>query len=821
MTAIRGMTGATIAALDTGWRMIVCEPGAAATPDEAERLEGWLPAPVPGTAEQAVHAAGRLDPAAASGLNDKDVWYRVDIVTQAPERLHFEGLTPSAEVFLDGAPALVSRSMFLGAGIACPHPGDHRLAIRFPALSGVLAAAKGPRPRWRPMMIAPGSLRLVRTTPLGHMPGWAPPVAVVGPWKPVTRARLDGPLAIASVRLGPRLDDGIATLDATVTFDRSPAAPVELLCAGHAHVLHPTGEATFAGRMIVEGARPWWPHSHGTPHLHDVALRVGDTLVDLGRTGFRSLRVDRGADGRGFSLVVNDEPVFCRGASWMPADPVSPATADPRPLLELARDAGMTMLRISGTMVPEAAAFHDICDELGILVWHDLPFANFDYPAGDPDFMALVDAETRHLLGRLEASPSLAVVCGGSEIAQQATMLGLTPEQAASPLFDDLIPHLVAECAPNAVHVPHSPSGGALPFVTDAGIAHYFGVGAYRRPMEDVRRANVRFAAECLAFANVPDPASLAAFGLTDPADPRWATAIPRDAGDSWDFEDVRDHYVRALYGVDPEALRRADPDRYLALGRAAPAELMEAVFAEWRRDGSPCGGGLVWFLNDIVRGAGWGVIDARGEPKTTFHALKRAFRPVHLGLTDEGLNGLGIHLVNETAGSRPVILSLACYGEGPHPLARAERRLELAPRSAESLAAFALLGRFFDMADAYRFGPAAHEATLARLTDAETGERVAEAAHVLPGRACTPRDIGLAARCIPAGDGFALTVSSARLARFVTIEDQDFRPADQGFCLAPGEQRRIPLSSRNGSGQPRGRVTALNSHPVTYGGVA
>lgn len=821
MAIIRGMTGATIAPLATGWQMMACEPGAASHPDEAGRIGPWWPATVPGTAEQALQTAGVLARDVPSGLHDRDVWYRTDFETEGPEALQFDGLATLAEVFLDGERVLDSRSMFAGHRIDCRKPGRHRLFIRFRSLSGALASASGPRPRWRPMMITPGALRLVRTTTLGHMPGWSPAVALVGPWKPVVRIPLDGPVDVGTVRLTPRLEDGIATLDASVSFRKQPNGPVELLCAGHAHELHRIGEQTFAGRMTVEAAAPWWPHTHGTPNLYDVALRVGDVVIDLGRTGFRSLTVDHAADGRGFGLVVNGEPVFCRGASWMPADPVSPASADPLPLLDLACEAGMNMLRLSGTMPPECQAFHDACDERGILVWHDLPFANFDYPSGDPDFIELVETETRQLLGRLETSPSLAVVCGGSEIAQQATMLGLRPDQTGSSLFDEFVPRLVAEGAPHAVHVPHSPWGGPLPFVPDHGVTHYFGVGAYRRPMEDVRRSGVRFATECLAFANVPEPASLAALDLADPARTSWKAAIPRDAGADWDFEDVRDHYVASLYGADPGALRHDSPERYLALGRAAPAELMEAVFAEWRRPGSSCRGGLVWFLNDIVRGAGWGVIDATGEPKTTFHALKRAFRPVHVGLTDEGLNGLAIHVANETADSRQVVLSVASYGEGPHPLAKAECPLTLPPRSAGSHSAFALLGRFFDFADAYRFGPAAHEVTLARLTDAASGNLIAEAVHALPGRAATPRDIGLSASLGADADGPVLTIAADRLARFVTIEADGHRAADQGFCLAPGEHRSIRLMARRGAGRPHGRVTALNSHPVTYGGSA
>jgi len=817
MTPIRGDTDDRIVPLEAGWTMAVLDPGPAETPAGISASADWISAPVPGTAEEALIAAGRLPPGAASGLHDHDVWYRCDIEAGGPVTLRFDGLAGPADVFVDGRRMIEARSMFRGYEVDLAASGRHAIAIRFPALNPILAAAKGPRQRWRPMMIQPGSLRLVRTTPLGHMPGWSPDVAVVGPWQPVHLVKRGPGPRITDTRLAAVLAGTDGVLDIAVAFDGPPGAPVEVLCGGHAQALHDGGDGRFSGRMILPGIAPWWPHTHGTPSLHEVALRIGDRRIDLGRTGFRSLSIDRGADGRGFGLLVNGAAVFCRGASWMPADPAAPGKGDPRALLSLARDAGMNMIRISGTATPESRAFHDICDELGLLVWHDLPFANFDYPGDDAAFRALAEDEARHLLGRLQGSPSLAVVCGGSEMAQQATMLGLKPGQAAMPLFEEALPAVVAAVAPQAAYLPHTPWGGALPFGTDEGVTHYFGVGAYRRPLEDVRRADVRFASECLAFAQVPSPAGLAAEGLASPADPGWKAGVPRDARADWDFEDVRDHYVRALYGVDPDALRSGDPARYLALGRAAPAELMEAVFAEWRRADSACRGGLVWFLNDMKAGCGWGVIDRRGEPKTAYHALKRAFRPVHVGITDEGLNGLGIHAVNETSTARDLRLVMASYGDGPNPLAKADATVTLAPRSAHSWSSFALLGHFFDAAHAYRFGPLAHEATLVRLLDAETGNLVAEAAHVLPGRACTPRDIGLAVSVMHLDGGPALVLSTARLARFVTIDDAGFRASDEGFCLAPGETRVVPLVRRRGTDLPRGTVSALNSNPVPY----
>ena len=67
-------------------------------------------------------------------------------------------------------------------------------------------------------------------------------------------------------------------------------------------------------------------------------------------------------------------------------------------------------------------------------------FANMDYPEADPQFMAAVEREAAQVLDELGGRPSLAVLCGSSEIAQQVAMLGLDPELASGPLFGELLP---------------------------------------------------------------------------------------------------------------------------------------------------------------------------------------------------------------------------------------------------------------------------------------------------------------------------------------------------------------------------------------------
>jgi len=797
--------------LSTGWRMALTPSGSAADPAALEDLSGFIDAPVPGTVASALERAGRFDRTAPEPLDHLDAWYVLDLAGETPGEaaLHFDGLATVAEVWWNGALALSSDSMFVSHALPVTLTGRDRLVLCFRALRPHLEK-RGPRARWRPQMITPQGLRLMRTTLLGRMPGWCPEVHAAGPWRPVRLTR-PAPAVPSDIRLSARLhEDGKGRLEIGFSLDTATTPTVE--CAGVTAEAIPNGERSFSASLVIPNVEAWWPRTHGIPVLHDITLTVDGVRHSLGRTGFRRIEIDRGADGRDFALIVNGRKIFCRGAVWTNADIVDlPGTRERyEPLLRLAADAGMNMLRIGGTMTYETPDFFALCDELGILVWQDFQFANFDYPANDPAFVENVRTEVAQFLGATAASPSLAVLCGGSEIDQQAAMLGLPETAWAGPLTHDILPALTAAHRPDVPYVENSPSGGAMPFSPNAGVTHYYGVGAYCRPLEDARRAEVRFAAESLAFANVPEQQTLDVH-LPVPAvhDPRWKARVPRDRGASWDFEDVRDHYLGLLYEVDPARLRREDPARYLDLSRATVAEVMEATFAEWRRPQSTCNGALVWTFQDLLPGAGWGVVDATGLPKSAWHALRRAFRPVQLALSDEGTNGLDVHAINDSAAERRLVLELSCLRHGRQPVVSGRREIALAPHSAETLPATSLFGAFFDTTYAFRFGPPSHDVTVGRLLG-EEGAVIAEAFHFPRGRAAAMTPAALSATLRQDAAGWMLDLSADRFTQSLAIEAEGFLPSDNWFHLAPGGVKTIRLVPRAGTdpaAKPTGEI--------------
>jgi beta-mannosidase len=812
--------------LTEGWEVAGTCPGRVADIADLADLS-WHAARVPGTAAAAVGADGR-------DFDAQDWWFRCRFgapreLRDVPSVLEFDGIATVGEVHLNGARVLGFNSMWEPHRVDVPGRlrDENELVIGCRALTPLLARRRRPAARWRTRVVNAGNLRWYRTMVFGRSPGFAPGPAPVGPWRPVRVVAADVAWE-RSLRVRPRLEgsDGVLGVELDVGARKVHAV---VSVAGERAELTPDDDGRLSAELTIPRVELWWPHTHGAPACHELTLEVDGSPVVRRRIGFRRLDFPVDILRDGLEVRVNGVPVFVRGAVWTPPDLIgmAPGEATLRSLLEQVRDAGMNMVRVVGTGAYEAPAFHDLCDELGIFVWQDLMFANLDYPGDDPEFRAVAVAEARTVLSGLAGRPSLAIVCGNSEVEQQPAMMGLDPELGRGELWDTVLAHEVAGSGADCAYVRSTPCGGTLPFHTDAGVTHYFGVSGYFRPVPDARRAEVRFASECLAFANVPDETEypvhhpLAKAGVQRDAGTGW------DLGAGWDFDDVRDHYLHELYGVDPVQLRRSDHARYLALSRAVSGEVMGELMGEWRRAGSPCRGALVLWLKDMLPGAGLGVIDHRGRPKVAYHHLRRALGPVAVWTTDEGVSGVAIHVANDYAEPLRARLRLALYRDFEARLDEVTRPVELEPHSGLELSVEELLGRFIDAAWAYRFGPPAQDVIAVSLESRDEPHRLLSQTFRFPAgppiAPQAPEQLGIAAtaRAEP-DDATVLDIESRRLAYGVRIHASGFAAEDDAFTVEPGGTRSVRLRPLPGAGRFAGAsLTALNLAGEVRVGVA
>ena len=831
--------GTSVTAIaQSAWSSVAITPNTATEPAQLETLAPtWSPG---------------LDAFAGQGIGANewesyDVWYRCDFSlddTHACEAsLRFEGLATVAEVWLNGIRLLQSDNMFVQHQLNISRIGqtENTLYIRILALTPQLDARK-PRPKWRTPFVNHKNLSWFRTSQIGRIPTWSPPPAIIGPWLPVSIIQ-QSILSLNTCQLQCSVEGNQGIVNAHIelqALNGKPIDSVQLQVGSHKERLTTvqanSGEQPrYSGQLILRDAQTWWPHTHGEPTRYSASLIVTlegqEHIIDCEPLGFRTLEWSnlaaalntKGQFKEDFGLTLNGEKIFCRGACWTPINIQDTHNSEAQykeALLQLC-DAGINMLRISGTFYYEQDVFYRLCDELGILVWQDFMFARLAYPFEDEAFHASAIAEATQVLQRLHFRPSLAILCGNTEIEQQTAMLGLPLEGDLHCFFRETLATLCSEIAPATAYWPSSPAGGDLPFKVTQGVSHYFGVGGYQRGLEDAQLNSPQFASECLAFSNVPENAGLKPF-LPDqagfPTHPDYKAGVARDVSSGWDFADISDHYIERLFHVDTRQLRYQDPQRYFQLSRIACGEIMSKVYGLWRCESSPCNGALIWFLRDLQKGAGWGLIDSQGKAKSVYYYLKRAWAPLGLWFVDEGLNGVSLNLSHEKNIPLNSELEIIRYQANGNVALSQKVPVNLTGRGHQQWNVEALLEQFFDISYAYKFGPKEYMLIHARLyskadADVDSGQVLGECFYY-------PSDMGLQLQAEPEiqtiavanNTGYALTVSTKNFARAVTINAYPYTPSDNYFDLAPNSCRTIALKAPAEPKPLRGSVAAFNS---------
>lgn len=796
----------------------------------------WQSVRVPTSVQAILEARGE----AWSGLDSRAFVFRCrfDSSGLAEARgIRFNGLATLCEVWMNGEKLIVTCNMFREFEIDFPTKVEkekgNEVILFFPPLEGILSK-KQARPRYKTRLVEDQNLRWIRTSLLGRMPGWAPGGGVVGPYRSVLlikrgEAKLQDFKLTTEVRDTPEGSVGFVMIETHAFCDVSPRLTLILDSDpdGELHrqelevVAADDGGYRIAQKVKVGVVRQWWPHTHGEPVVYRYRLQIeadGCTFTQSrGTCAFRRIEFEASASRP--KLVLNGEFLFCRGACWTPPDlrSLSSSKETYRELLSTAKAAGMNLLRVGGTMLYEEDVFYELCDELGILVWQDFMFANMDYPFNDRDFLSEVEKEIVSFLRRVSSRACLVFFCGGSEVAQQASMLGLPASDWLHSFYKITLPRLLQSIFPNVAYVENSPWGGDFPFSTNSGIAHYYGVGAYLRPIEDIRLSTPAFVTEGLAFSNVPSDRSLSAM-FSDhervPHHPKYKSGVPRDSGAGWDFADVTDHYLEKLFSIDPVQLRYEDLDRYFELARLASSEVISQALTELRRNRANCGGVLVWLFKDVLPGSGWGLLDCFGEPKAAYYFFRRACAAVQLGLVNERLNGFQAVLTNETDAPLFGELIVSCLRDGKNLVAEGALRVEVAARGQTELNVETVIGRFIDATHSYRFGPAGVTIVVAELLAEGRPELEPLRAFAFPvDLACLESDdLGLIATATALADGFyRISISAQSFAYGVCVSAKGFRAEENYFHLVPGKAHGVVLRPLREQSRLSGFVKAAN----------
>lgn len=327
--------------------------------------------------------------------------YRADVTvpTLGPQQrrwLVLDGICYSGDIFLDG--------VYLGATDG--YFTHHRFEITDLAAKadGHVLAVEVTAPRTTsegPNRDITGWLTHAPTLP----PGWNP----AGIWRPL-RFVDTGPASIRHFRVKcTEATPASATIFVrTVVLVVEPQEiTIETRLGDHLssekHQLA-AGENRLEWQLEIENPQLWWPAGLGDQTLHDLDIAV---LTDSGTVSDRKRRRIglRSASMRDFIMRINGHRVFARGINLAPfqADLASTTVDYMRSELESIRAAGFNLVRFRSHVTRREA--YDLCDELGLLVWQDMPLVG-RYNRG---ITAAAEAQAREMIDVLGHHPSIVI----------------------------------------------------------------------------------------------------------------------------------------------------------------------------------------------------------------------------------------------------------------------------------------------------------------------------------------------------------------------------------------------------------------------------
>jgi beta-mannosidase len=628
--------------------------------------EEWLPAWVPGCVQTDLMALGRIpNPFAADNelhvqwMAERDWEYRLTFQA-APELLEEEqiflvcdGLDTLADVTLNGQPLGHAENQFRRYRWDVRlllSEGENELHILFPSPLAYIRGRLEEHPLQNPIHSIPGGPYL-RKAPCQFGWDWGPQLPPIGIWKDVhlegyTLARLDD-VHLRQQHAGERV-----TVSAGVTVERWQEA--DLIAA--LRLIAPDGQVQEAatklagdettGTLTIDVADPrlWWPNGYGGQPLYevDVTLLRDGSVHDRRafQIGLRTLELRQEEDefGASFAFVVNDVPIFAKGANWIPADSFPTRISDDHlaHLIRSAAQANMNMLRVWGGGLYEEERFYDLCDRYGILVWQDFCFSCSIYPDDEP-FIENVRVEAVENVRRLRHRASLALWCGNNEMEMGWVAWGwenIANSQRFMDAYDRMFHHLLPEiCAAEDSDTPYWPSSPSsnTPFLnpngTRAGDTHDWEVWHGDKPFKAYRQHNSRFVSE-FGFQSLPCMATIRTFA--EEADWNMTSYIMEHhqrnrAGNSKIITYLTDHFRMPK-----------DFASLVYLTQVLQAEAVRTGVEFWRRNRRCTGGTLYWQLNDCWPVASWSSLDYFGGWKALHYAARRFYAPVLLS-AEEG----------------------------------------------------------------------------------------------------------------------------------------------------------------------------------------
>lgn len=465
---------------------------------------------------------------------------------------------------------------------------------------------------------------------------WGPRLPDAGIWKDIQLLVLDS-ARITDFHIWQRHECDQVYITANVQTDKEAMVAVTVIAPDGTTFTIPANVETQ-----IEQPKLWWPNGLGEQPLYTVKAEVleGGMVADSQekRIGLRTMKLIRERDkyGESFCHEVNGVRFFAMGADYIPEDNILSRITPERTyrLLKQCRDCNFNAIRVWGGGFYPHDFFFDACDELGIIVFHDMMVACTTIQNSE-EMKQNFRIEVKENLTRIRHHASLALISGNNEL--EITYVNnphlMTPTFVSTYLevYEDMLPEVVKEVCPYIDYIPSSPttSGHFIdPQNDNYGDQHYWDIWFGNIPFTAYRNKFFRYLSE-FGFQSFPCEKTIEAF---------------TEEKDRNIFSRVMEMHQRSGVGNGRILSYLANTYKYptefgtlLYASQILQAEAIRYGVEHLRRHRGRCMGALYWQLNDIWPTASWSSIDYYGRWKALQYVAKRFYKPIMISCQEIG----------------------------------------------------------------------------------------------------------------------------------------------------------------------------------------
>ena len=395
------------------------------------------------------------------------------------------------------------------------------------------------------------------------------------------------------------------------------------------------GDNLFSQEVVVHNPQLWWTWDLGAQNLYRATARLSAAAGGAGNTANITFGIRTISRDQDLSYRLNGKRIFIRGV-WYPMVDYYASRATRQTYERDLKELRAAYANHLVTQMMEKDEFYDLCDDLGLLIFVQMPFTQFgpyqSVEKGNPRREPFIKNSREQVRGMVLAIRNHPSVIQWSPLAEARTSGKWAGPQEGYDYF-------IAEM--EKVIRPLSPDTIFHPSLCDMGEAHTW-------------NSNYR-------FYNHFEPQLISEYGEISPPnietwrealtpEQMWSEKNPRRIynmpvdleaykfWNAWEYNDVG----FGVFNMFREVHTYIDQNPTNAQELVDDLQLQHAFTLGYATDAfrrkmhTPINGIRTWAYRDIYPGVQFGMVDSNGIPKMNYYYYKRAQTPLTVSFAFE-----------------------------------------------------------------------------------------------------------------------------------------------------------------------------------------